>query len=200
MIYPGELEQMAKELLRLRSMPAGARTVALGINMNDPVDLDPVDYFYKPFDEPPTKRRVCEHCGKDFEKWARRCEPCWKARFVGPPNPPPPVFSCSQCRKEMPRSTRSGLCYGCINKTQMVAYRHIRKATAKVSNAVKSGRLRSPRTMQCKDCGGRATEYDHRDYSKPLDVEPVCHSCNKLRGPGLRPDINTQSFEEIHGF
>jgi hypothetical protein len=26
--------------------------------------------------------------------------------------------------------------------------------------------------------------YEHRDYTKPLQVEPVCRSCNALRGPG----------------
>ena len=35
----------------------------------------------------------------------------------------------------------------------------------------------------CTDCGKRATVYDHRDYGRPLDVEPVCQSCNLKRGP-----------------
>lgn len=34
--------------------------------------------------------------------------------------------------------------------------------------------------------GAQALFYDHRDYSKPLQVEPVCGRHNKLRGPGLR--------------
>ena len=37
--------------------------------------------------------------------------------------------------------------------------------------------------VPCVDCGKRAEHYDHRDYTKPLEVEPVCRSCNKLRGP-----------------
>jgi len=37
----------------------------------------------------------------------------------------------------------------------------------------------------CVDCGARATGYDHRDYRKPLEIEPVCQSCNYHRGPGL---------------
>ena len=40
--------------------------------------------------------------------------------------------------------------------------------------------------IECVDCGKRATEYDHRDYNKPLDVEPVCNTCNRLRGPAKR--------------
>lgn len=36
----------------------------------------------------------------------------------------------------------------------------------------------------CVDCGIGAQCYDHRDYTKPLEVEPVCIRCNRLRGPG----------------
>lgn len=36
--------------------------------------------------------------------------------------------------------------------------------------------------VSCIDCGQRATDWEHRDYSKPLDVVPVCRSCNCLRG------------------
>lgn len=40
-------------------------------------------------------------------------------------------------------------------------------------------------SVLCVDCGAVATDYDHRDYNKPLDVAPTCHSCNLRRGPGL---------------
>lgn len=40
-------------------------------------------------------------------------------------------------------------------------------------------------SIPCVDCGRPAKVYDHRDYSRPLDVEPVCKGCNKKRGPGL---------------
>ena len=36
--------------------------------------------------------------------------------------------------------------------------------------------------IKCRDCGAPATEYDHRDYFAPLSVDPVCQSCNQLRG------------------
>jgi hypothetical protein len=35
----------------------------------------------------------------------------------------------------------------------------------------------------CVDCGRVAKNYDHRYYSRPLDVVPVCVSCNQKRGP-----------------
>ncbi len=55
-----------------------------------------------------------------------------------------------------------------------------------VSAAVSRGDLKPARDHVCVDCGKQASVYDHRDYSKPLDVQPVCRSCNKLRGAGVR--------------
>lgn len=40
----------------------------------------------------------------------------------------------------------------------------------------------------CADCGAPAAEYDHRDYKKPMEVDPVCKACNQARGPGLHRD------------
>ncbi|MFA5633142.1 MAG: hypothetical protein WC997_16665 [Porticoccaceae bacterium] len=33
-----------------------------------------------------------------------------------------------------------------------------------------------------------ATDYDHRDYRKPLSVEPVCRRCNLSRGYAIPAD------------
>ena len=33
-------------------------------------------------------------------------------------------------------------------------------------------------SVACVDCGRAAEEYDHRDYKKPMEVEPVCKACN----------------------
>lgn len=53
-----------------------------------------------------------------------------------------------------------------------------------VRQAVLSGELPNPSTLKCVDCGQAASEYEHRDYAKPLDVAPVCGSCNMKRGRG----------------
>ena|SRR3990172_8003554 len=54
-----------------------------------------------------------------------------------------------------------------------------------VRRAVKKGILpKLDGTIKCVDCGGIAKHYDHRDYSRPLDVNPVCPKCNSNRGPG----------------
>jgi len=37
----------------------------------------------------------------------------------------------------------------------------------------------------CLDCGKPAQAYDHRHYSRPLEIDPVCVNCNRKRGPSL---------------
>lgn len=64
------------------------------------------------------------------------------------------------------------------------------QAHAAVTRAIKRGELPRADSMKCVDCGTQARDWDHRDYSKPLDVQPVCRSCNKKRGPGLPTAAN----------
>jgi hypothetical protein len=52
-----------------------------------------------------------------------------------------------------------------------------------VAASIRDGYLPKPSTLTCLDCGASAQVYDHRDYNRPLDVEPVCHACNVKRGP-----------------
>lgn len=58
------------------------------------------------------------------------------------------------------------------------------RAHGLVHRAIRRGQIPPVLTCCCVDCGLRAEHYDHRDYAKPLSVEPVCRSCNKRRGPG----------------
>ena len=60
--------------------------------------------------------------------------------------------------------------------------RMIRKASCLVQAAISKNILPSPYLQTCVDCGGPAQTYDHRFYTRPLEVEPVCNSCNRLRG------------------
>lgn len=57
------------------------------------------------------------------------------------------------------------------------------EAAKQVAKARRTGALKPPAEFDCVDCGREAECYDHRDYAKPLDVEPVCRSCNVIRGP-----------------
>lgn len=55
-----------------------------------------------------------------------------------------------------------------------------------LNRAVRNGKIpKLDGTIPCVDCGAPACDYDHRDYSKPLDVEPVCRRCNLRRGPAI---------------
>lgn len=56
---------------------------------------------------------------------------------------------------------------------------------AKIYKAKKSGLLKDASNYVCADCFEPAQVWDHRDYGKPLDVIPVCRSCNWKRGPAL---------------
>jgi len=73
------------------------------------------------------------------------------------------------------------------------------KRLAKVANsnvwyAVESGKLANPSTACCADCGVQAECYDHRDYLKPLSVEPVCKKCNSSRGMATDTFINHRDY------
>lgn len=60
---------------------------------------------------------------------------------------------------------------------------------ARAYKLVKEAKLRGeilPATnFKCSDCPKQAECYDHRDYTKPLQVDPVCRSCNLRRGPAI---------------
>ncbi len=61
---------------------------------------------------------------------------------------------------------------------------HMRGAAAGVlAQAIRAGALPRATEFQCADCGKPAEAYDHRDYTKPLQVDAVCRSCNVIRGP-----------------
>lgn len=66
-----------------------------------------------------------------------------------------------------------------------------------------NGVLRPPTEFDCTDCGNPAEVYDHRDYGRPLDVEPVCHACNHQRGaadPADRDDPPNPRAKDGEGF
>ena len=64
------------------------------------------------------------------------------------------------------------------------------RAGMAVSGAIQEGKLANLKetVISCTDCKkSRATVYEHRDYAKPLEVDPVCNRCNRLRGPAKLP-------------
>lgn len=73
------------------------------------------------------------------------------------------------------------------------------RSHAAVQVAIRRGLLPSLKAGEyaCTDCGSVAHEYDHRDYGRPLDVEPVCRSCNKQRGTAIWPTAERYAFKRI---
>lgn len=92
---------------------------------------------------------------------------------------------CEDCKADLShRHHLARVCFKCAGARANAP--DMAKARAAVAQAIKRGALVHPSILDCTDCGKQARDYDHRDYSKPLAVEPVCRSCNKLRGPGIR--------------
>lgn len=87
--------------------------------------------------------------------------------------------NCVICRERAPHHHFSRYCKPCGEAVSAKRW----KAIAEVRKAIRRGALRHPKLLLCVDCGRQAFDYDHRDYSRPLMVAPVCRRCNVLRGP-----------------
>lgn len=105
--------------------------------------------------------------------------------------------SCKECavsfetRSRYPR-VRCPDCYG-------LAHYAGQWARAEVQRAIALGRLMPADSFRCTDCPEWAAEYEHRNYSQPFAVDPVCTSCNCRRGPGtLGPFFSARSISRVH--
>lgn len=101
-------------------------------------------------------------------------------------------LTCLRCAAsyEMPRAL-SKFCPDCRD----ARFHEREAATSEVFKAKKRGELTRAAEHICADCGKQARDWDHRDYTKPLEVVAVCHSCNVRRPPaycsGYRPESAT---------
>lgn len=65
---------------------------------------------------------------------------------------------------------------------QIVHYeKHLARAI--VTNRVTCGTILKASLLKCVACGEQAEEYDHRDYKKSKEVEPLCKRCHTKRTP-----------------
>jgi hypothetical protein len=97
-----------------------------------------------------------------------------------------PQFICGQCRTHFWTDPmfRPRYCQPCKEQRDECVAMFKGDARLAVTRAIRRGEIADPNTLVCMDCGKQAAEYDHRNYHKPLDVQPVCKSCNRKRGPG----------------
>lgn len=92
-----------------------------------------------------------------------------------------PMKPCAGCDASIPAAGKAPnfYCVSCKDKSMSLRYRLYRE----VKEAIKRGDLLPISQTKCVDCGGKANGYEHRDWLKPLDVVPICRSCNWKRGP-----------------
>lgn len=94
----------------------------------------------------------------------------------------PVVIECISCtRTELRNYSGALFCYECQGQRAIEQDRAIKAVGA----AVKRGFLPRAAECVCEDCNAPAQHYDHRDYTEPLEVDPVCARCNTRRGPAL---------------
>ena len=82
---------------------------------------------------------------------------------------------------------------------QREAYKRAAMRAAQiVCRAIKAGNLIHPTKLVCTDCKIQmASVYEHRDYAKPLEVDPVCQRCNMRRGPAILSSVVPSSPKKI---
>jgi hypothetical protein len=79
-------------------------------------------------------------------------------------------------------SGHCGACHGKLTRARDLLRQF---ALFAVAREIRLGNLRRPSELVCADCERQAQQYEHRDYRKPLEVVPICRSCNMKRGPAL---------------
>lgn len=147
--------------------------------------------------------RPCQDCGQMFtghfnRRYCDNCPPSHERNYANPGRPKHERAQwCAACGVKLERASRAHnaiYCLPCGASSKSIARARMRadgrmdynEAARLVTNyAVRVGFLPMPELYACVDCGAPAICYEHRDYNKPLDVEPVCRACNGRRGPGI---------------
>lgn len=151
-------------------------------------------------------RKTCLDCGQPAERFGSmwlRCLPCSeiaaRQRIASPsrvrrghfkPRIEGGVRVCLDCSAPVarPYGKRGAIplrCAPCGTSRHVLMSRARAAAGQAVKTAIKRGELQPAFERACADCAKPAALYDHRDYTRPLEVEPVCRSCNVMRGPAL---------------
>lgn len=102
-------------------------------------------------------------------------------------------YRCKHCDGEiLGRESSARVCWSCVARAGVANGQN--KAIYAVKKEIKAGKLKPAKECVCVDCNKPAFVYDHRDYNKPLDVVPVCSSCNRKRGSAipLTKDLSTK--------
>lgn len=87
-----------------------------------------------------------------------------------------PHRACLVCQRVMGRGFHHSriVCDWCSDQYRMFKM----CVQQKVKSAIHSGKLPDWRGLRCFVCSDDAIGYHHSDYSEPLNVQPICRSCN----------------------
>ena len=115
-----------------------------------------------------SKCRGCGHTlSEHYSPYAALCAPCaWKTK--GP-------HFCKSCGREH-HYTFSTYCRPCTTARWDVEQAFKKPAAAAVARAKRLKQIPPASALTCVDCGKPARGYDHRYYSKPLEVRWLCHN------------------------
>lgn len=102
------------------------------------------------------------------------------------------LAKCFRCSYEwIPRVEEIKTCAKCRSPywdkaKNKLSYMKMRDWASKVLvNYKYHGFIVNPEELKCVDCGNQAKHWEHRNYARPLLVEPVCQSCNYKRGRSI---------------
>lgn len=129
---------------------------------------------------PKSNRKICTVCNSVHQAMGDVCSNCKHMAKQKSDLAKDPL--CAFCGKEKPLSNaRRPYCsFDCARSVIDISV----ECSRQVKKAIKAGHIAPlDGSVCCVDCGIPADRYDHRDYTKPLIVEPVCRGCNKRRGP-----------------
>jgi len=147
--------------------------------------------------------KSCYVCGIDITSTNKHkyCTDC-KEKLRYKPNY---CIDCGICISRSRASSSAKRCLPCVecDLKYKASGNRARGCHSIVAIAVRYGILpKLDGVIQCVDCGGVASQYEHRDYMKPLDVDPVCRKCNAERGSAINCNnlnLLPQQFDGITG-
>ena len=121
---------------------------------------------------PTVEGQPCKICGATTRyKSNNACVACARARAAKPEN--------RATTKAWLRNTEEGReAVRRGNRNRYLRDREKVMAHVSVSYAIRKGRLPKVCTCICAHCGVPAEEYHHEDYSKQLEVIPLCKPCH----------------------
>ena len=105
------------------------------------------------------------------------------------------IATCPGCGRTADRYARKGpYCHPCAT----VFYKESLRCSRLITRAVLAGEMKRAKDFVCVDCTRPARCYDHRDYTKPFAVDPVCGRCNLKRGHAMWHDAYRERSEATY--